>query len=78
MTIDDLLGYLRVHKTELIHQLNDVTYRPKAAKRVEITQTKWWRGTGVPTVIDRMIQQAIAQVMSPIFEQVFLKNNSCR
>lgn len=76
MTIDDLLGYLRVHKTELIHQLNDGTYRPKAVKRVEIPKPNGGvRKLGVPTVIDRMIQQAIAQVMSPIFEQVFSNNS---
>ena len=76
MTIDDLLGYLRVHKTELIHQLNDGTYRPKAVKRVEIPKPNGGvRKLGVPTVIDRMIQQAIAQVISPIFEQVFSNNS---
>lgn len=76
MTVDDLLSYLRIHKTELIQQLEEGRYKPQAVKRVEIPKPNGGvRKLGVPTVVDRMIQQAIAQVMSPIFEKVFSNNS---
>ncbi|WP_125608462.1 group II intron reverse transcriptase/maturase [Lapidilactobacillus bayanensis] len=72
MTVNDLLGYLKTHKIELIQRLKDGTYKPEAVKRVRIPKPNGgMRKLGVPTVIDRLIQQAIAQVMSPIFERVF-------
>jgi group II intron reverse transcriptase/maturase len=60
------------HGDELIRKLNGGTYQPQAVKQVEIPKPKGGtRKLGIPTVTDRIIQQAIAQVMSPIYEQEF-------
>lgn len=72
MTVEDMLPYLKEHREELLKSLRQGTYKPKAVKRVEIPKPDGGkRKLGVPTVIDRMIQQAIVQVLQPIYEQLF-------
>ena len=72
ITVDDLLPYLRENKEELIAELKDGSYKPSPVKRVEIPKPNGGtRKLGIPTVVDRMVQQAVAQVLTPIFEQVF-------
>lgn len=72
LTVDDLLPYLRENKEELIAELKDGSYKPSPVKRVEIPKPNGGtRKLGIPTVVDRMVQQAVAQVLTPIFEQVF-------
>lgn len=72
MTVEDLLPYLKEHREELLEQLANGTYKPLPVKRVEIPKPNGGtRKLGIPTVVDRMVQQAVAQVMSPVFEQVF-------
>ncbi|AMV60981.1 Mobile element protein [Pediococcus damnosus] len=72
MTVKDLLPYLKEHRKELLEQLVNGTYKPAPVKRVEIPKPNGGtRKLGIPTVVDRMVQQAVAQVMSPVFEQVF-------
>ena len=72
MTVDEMLPYLKEHREELLKALRDGKYKPQAVKRVEIPKPDGGkRRLGVPTVIDRMIQQAIAQVLQPIFEPTF-------
>ncbi|MBN2641172.1 MAG: group II intron reverse transcriptase/maturase [Victivallales bacterium] len=72
MSVDDLLAYLREHKDGFLESLRDGTYRPLPVRRVEIPKPDGGvRLLGVPAVMDRMIQQAISQVLSPIFEQDF-------
>lgn len=72
MTVDEMLPYLKEHREELLESIRGGWYKPKPVKRVEIPKLDGGtRLLGVPTVIDRMVQQAIAQVLEPIFEQTF-------
>jgi len=72
MKVDELLPYLRQHGENLKQTLLEEKYRPQPVRRVEIPKPDGGiRLLGIPTAVDRMIQQAIAQVLSPIFEKEF-------
>lgn len=72
MTVEEMLPYLKEHREEILESVLSERYRPKAVKRVEIPKPDGGkRMLGVPTVIDRMLQQAIVQVLQPIFEPEF-------
>ncbi len=72
MTVNELGPYLRIHKEELINSLLGGCYQPEAVKGVRIPKPKGGeRQLGIPTVLDRLIQQAIHQVLEPIFEPRF-------
>ena len=72
MTIEDALPYLREHKDELIGRILRGKYTPSPVKRVEIPKPDGGiRKLGIPTVIDRIIQQAISQKLMPIYEPKF-------
>ena len=77
MQVDELLPYLKEHQTELVEQLQGGKYRPNPVRRVEIPKEEKgeFRKLGVPTVVDRVIQQAIAQELTPIFEEQFSENS---
>lgn len=61
--------YFLKHKDEIINQIKTRTYKPQPVKRVEIPKPDGGiRNLGIPCVIDRIIQQAINQVLSPIYE----------
>lgn len=76
MTVDEMLPYLKEHREELLKKLYAGKYNPKAVRRVEIPKPDGGkRMLGVPTVIDRMLQQAIVQVLQPIFEPTFSENS---
>lgn len=76
MTVDEMLPYLKEHREELLGALRNGKYKPKAVRRVEIPKPDGGkRKLGVPTVIDRMIQQAIVQVLQPIYEPLFSENS---
>ncbi|MGL5513524.1 MAG: group II intron reverse transcriptase/maturase, partial [Sporomusa sp.] len=76
MTVEAMLPYLKEHREELIASVRGGWYKPKPVRRVEIPKPEGGvRLLGVPTVIDRMIQQAMVQVLQPIFEPTFSENS---
>lgn len=76
MTIAELPAYLRRNWNSIKEQLLKGTYRPKPVRRVEIPKTNGGvRLLGVPTVLDRLIQQAMHQALAPFFEPGFSENS---
>ncbi len=72
MKTDELLKHLKIHRQALLHELLSGRYCPQAVKRVEIPKPDGGkRELGIPTVVDRMIQQSISQVLTPIFDGGF-------
>ena len=73
MKVDELLPHLKQHGNQIRRDLLDGKYRPQPVRRVEIPKPNGGgvRLLGVPTVVDRMIQQAIAQVLTPVCEKEF-------
>lgn len=76
MGTSELLPYLSLHKDELLGQIISGTYRPRPVRRVEIPKSKGKiRELGIPSVVDRFIQQSISQVLVPIYECQFSDNS---
>jgi len=72
MEVGDLKGYLVRHKDELITAIEGGKYRPNPVRRVEIPKDNGSkRQLGIPTVVDRVVQQAITQVLVPVYEPQF-------
>jgi RNA-directed DNA polymerase len=69
MPVSELRGYLREHWPGIKEELLEGRYIPSPVRKVEIPQPggKGVRQLGIPTVLDRLIQQALHQVLSPIF-----------
>ena len=76
MTVNELPEHLRLHWEGIRARLERGTYQPAPVKRVEIPKPGGGaRQLGIPAVLDRLIQQAIAQVLSPLFEETFSEHS---
>lgn len=76
MTVDELGPYLREHRQEIKEAIRAGKYKETPVKRVEIPKPDGSkRQLGIPTVRDRFVQQAVAQVLTPIYEEVFSDNS---
>ncbi|MGW8179803.1 MAG: group II intron reverse transcriptase/maturase, partial [bacterium] len=72
MNVGSLKDYLVMHKEELLTSIEKGKYRPNPVRKVEIPKENGKRrGLGIPTVVDRVFQQSIAQQLTPIYEPVF-------
>ncbi|MBM6947014.1 group II intron reverse transcriptase/maturase, partial [Bacteroides gallinaceum] len=68
MSCEQLFSWLSANKDSLILSLMDGSYRPNPVRRVEIPKDNGnMRLLGIPTVVDRLVQQAINQVLTPIY-----------
>jgi len=76
MTVEEAFSYLREHQKELTDRILRGKYTPSPVRRVEIPKSDGgMRKLGIPTVIDRTIQQAIAQQLMPIYEPLFIETS---
>jgi RNA-directed DNA polymerase len=76
MSVHQLGGFLRAHWPVIKEQLLEGSYEPKPVKRVTIPKASGGlRPLGIPTVLDRLIQQALHQVLSALFEPEFSEHS---
>lgn len=76
ITVEEEFDYIKENKDRILNQIRKRRYKPQPVKRVQIPKENGKkRNLGIPTVTDRIIQQAIVQVISPIFEKQFNDNS---
>lgn len=77
MQVDELLPYLRKNQSEIIQKIREGKYKPNPVRRVEIPKEEKGkvRKLGIPTLVDRVIQQAITLEVMPLFDSEFSENS---
>ena len=76
VTTEELFAYIKEHKEEILWQIRNRKYKPQPVRRVYIPKENGkMRKLGIPSVIDRVLQQAIIQVLTPIYEEQFSDNS---
>ena len=80
MTVEEALPWLTEHRKELLRSIRNGSYKPSPVRRKEIPKPDGGvRKLGIPTVVDRVIQQAIAQKLQSIWELLFSDSSyGCR
>ena len=72
MTVEEALPWLKEHGKELTESIQNGKYKPRPVRRKEIPKPDGGvRKLGIPAVIDRIVQQAVSQILAPIWEPIF-------
>jgi len=72
VTVDELKAYCQTHWDRIRQELLDGRYQPQPIRKVEIPKPEGGqRRLGIPTVMDRMIQQAVLHILQPFFDPTF-------
>ena len=76
ITVEEIAEYIKENKDRITNKIRKRQYKPQPVKRAQIPKENGQkRNLGIPTVMDRIIQQAIVQILTPIFEEQFHENS---